>query len=153
MELKSDSAKFTLELGMFIGRHASPGDLICLQGGLGTGKTVFVRGVARGRGYTGEVTSPTFTIIKTYPEAELCHADAFRLENGQQLIDAGIEEFLEGEWVCALEWADRVRDALPVGSLELRLRFGETKGQRLISVEGGGKWAAALERFEKEGFR
>ena len=137
--LKSDSEERSLSLGVAIGAALSPGDLVCLEGELGTGKTVLVRGIARGRGYHGPVTSPTFTIIHAYPEALLCHVDAFRLRSAHELLDAGIEEYLD-DWTCAVEWALNVRGALPSEVLEVALEFGDGEDERLIVLEGTGRY-------------
>lgn len=144
MELVSDSVDKTISLGMVLGRSLALGDVVCLEGELGTGKTVMVRGIARGRGYTGAVPSPTFTIIHTYPEVRLCHADAFRLGSADELLEAGIEEYMEGDWVLAVEWADRVRDALPEDALTVRLAFGGEDNERLLTIEGTGEHGSRL---------
>ncbi|MCJ7745688.1 MAG: tRNA (adenosine(37)-N6)-threonylcarbamoyltransferase complex ATPase subunit type 1 TsaE [Actinobacteria bacterium] len=139
MELISDSIDKTISLGMILGRSLAPGDVVCLEGELGTGKTVMVHGIARGRGHTGTVPSPTFTIIHTYPGVRLCHADAFRLSGADELLDAGIEEYLGGDWVLAVEWADRVRDALPGDALTVHLAFGNDDNERLLTIEATGE--------------
>ncbi len=150
MELVSDSIDKTISLGMVLGRSLAAGDVVCLEGELGTGKTVMVRGIARGRGYTGVVPSPTFTIIHTYPEVRLCHADAFRLGGADELLEAGIEEYMEGDWVLAVEWADRVRDALPEDALTVRLVFGRKDNERLLTIEGSGEDGNRLARLMEE---
>jgi tRNA threonylcarbamoyladenosine biosynthesis protein TsaE len=144
LELVSDSIDRTISLGTVLGRSMMPGDVVCLEGGLGTGKTVMVQGIARGRGYTGAVPSPTFTIIHTYPEVHLCHADAFRLGSSDELLETGIEEYLEGDWVVAVEWADRVRDALPGDALTVSLAFGREDNERFLTIKGTGKQGRRL---------
>jgi len=144
LELLSDSVDKTISLGMVLGRSLAPGDVVCLEGELGTGKTVMVRGIARGRGYTGAVPSPTFTIIHTYPGVRLCHADAFRLGSADELLEAGIDEYLDGDWVLTVEWSDRVRDALPEDALTVRLAFGEEDNERLLTIEAAGERSRQL---------
>lgn len=136
LELTTRSAGQTEGLGAALAPLLSPGDLLLLAGALGTGKTVLVRGVARGLGFAGPVTSPTFTIIHTYPEISLCHVDAYRLAGADDLLAAGIEDFLDGEWICAVEWADRVSGALPPGGVRVTLAFGEAEDDRTITVQG-----------------
>lgn len=136
---RSCSAIETMEVGSLIGGELSPGDVVCLDGELGTGKTVLARGIASARGHGGAVTSPTFTIIRTYPGQELCHVDAFRLQSAGELIDAGIDEFLD-DWICAVEWAENVRGALPDDTLDIEIRFGEGADERLLTVEGTGRF-------------
>jgi tRNA threonylcarbamoyladenosine biosynthesis protein TsaE len=148
--LKSESEERTIALGMAIGAALSPGDVVCLDGELGTGKTVLVRGMVRGRGYEGAVRSPTFTVIHTYPQARLCHVDAYRLAGGDELLDTGIDDYLDGSWVCAVEWAERVRSALPEKALAVKLVFGEAENDRMITVRETGGWDGRLAGLIKE---
>jgi tRNA threonylcarbamoyladenosine biosynthesis protein TsaE len=148
--LMSGSDQNSSEIGAFMASVLEPGDVLCLEGPLGTGKTVLVRGLARGRGYGGPVPSPTFTIINPYPEIGLCHVDAFRLSGPEELIEAGIEEYLDGDWVCAVEWAQRVRGALPSRALEVSLAFGDRDDDRLISVAPAGQWDGRWLMIETE---
>ncbi|MFH1151438.1 MAG: tRNA (adenosine(37)-N6)-threonylcarbamoyltransferase complex ATPase subunit type 1 TsaE [Actinomycetota bacterium] len=141
--LRSDSEEETLRLGARLGEVLRPGDILCLQGELGTGKTVLVRGLARSRGYRGPVTSPSFTIIQLYPEASVCHVDAYRLDGAGDLLDAGIEEYTD-DWLCAVEWADRVRGALPADALLVSLGYGESDNERMVRIEAEGDWDGRL---------
>jgi tRNA threonylcarbamoyladenosine biosynthesis protein TsaE len=142
--IKSGSEEHTVMLGVSIGSVLSPGDVVCLEGELGTGKTVLVKGIARGLGHEGPVTSPTFTIIHTYPDARLCHVDAYRLEGARDLVSVGIDDFLDGGWVCAVEWADRVRPALPERALRVRFSFGPGEDDRVLEVSATGEWDGRL---------
>lgn len=92
-----------------------PGDVIALVGELGAGKTHFVKGLADGLGYMGEVTSPTFTLIHEYLGGlmPLYHFDFFRIENEQEALDIGIEDYLSSDGVCVIEWADKLAELLP----------------------------------------
>lgn len=149
MEIRSDSTRRTIEVAARLGKLLSPGDVVGLQGELGTGKTVVVRGIARGLGYQGPVQSPTFTIMRTYPLIRLCHVDAFRLDGADQLFDIGIEEYMDGEWVCVIEWADRVRDAVPGEALTVHLYSGEGEDDRLITVAGSVEWERRISGLEE----
>ncbi|MHB8894040.1 MAG: tRNA (adenosine(37)-N6)-threonylcarbamoyltransferase complex ATPase subunit type 1 TsaE [Candidatus Geothermincolia bacterium] len=145
--LKSGSSGQSARVGSFLAEFLCAGDLVCLEGDLGTGKTVLVQGLARGRGYAGPVPSPTFTIINPYPEIGLCHVDAFRLSGPEELLEAGIEEYLDGEWICAVEWAEKVRGALPPEALELRIEFGDAEDDRLLRVAARGGWNGRAEEI------
>lgn len=92
-----------------------PGSVIALCGDLGSGKTHFVKGLAEGLGYLGEVTSPTFTLIHEYLGGlmPLYHFDFYRIENEDEALEIGIEDYLAGDGVCVIEWADKFRDLLP----------------------------------------
>ena len=150
MEVLSNSAEDTLRLGDAIGGVLALGDVVCLEGELGTGKTVVARGIARGRGHRGVVPSPTFLIIHQYQSVGFCHVDAFRLGGPEELIGAGIEEYLDGDWICVVEWAGRVRAALPSGALTVRLEFAGEEDRRRITLGGGGEWKKRLECVRTE---
>lgn len=149
MIFKSISTEESLELGRALGRMLVPGDVACFDGELGTGKTVLIRAAAEGLGGAGVVTSPTFTIMHIYPEIRLCHVDAFRLEAPDQLIGAGIDDYLDGSWICAVEWAEKVRDALPENAVTIKLTFGREENDRLIEINGPEGWGDKLACLEK----
>ena len=92
-----------------------PGDVVCLTGDLGAGKTVFTRGVARGLGYADAVTSPTFALMHVYEGGRLpvYHFDLYRLNNADDLESVGCEEYIQGTGVCIFEWAERAPEAMP----------------------------------------
>ena len=149
VRLRSPSRERTLEIGAALAGVLSGGDVLCLEGDLGAGKTVLVRGFARALGYDGPVPSPTFTIINPYPEIALCHVDAFRLSGSSELLDAGMEEYLDESWVCAVEWARKVRGALPERAVEVTITFGERDDDRSLRVRAAGGWdgrAAEMQR-------
>jgi len=108
----------TLAVARKLAPLLQPGDVIALVGELGAGKTHFVKGLADGLGYMGEVTSPTFTLIHEYLGGlmPLYHFDFFRIENEQEALDIGIEDYLSGDGVCVIEWADKLADLLPAGT-------------------------------------
>lgn len=108
----SHSPAETEALGETFGRCANRGLVIGLSGELGAGKTQFVKGLARGLEIAGRVHSPTFTLANEYSggRLKLFHLDLYRLETRDQLLSAGIEEFLQPEGVSVIEWAERIRD-------------------------------------------
>lgn len=140
MYYESNSVNDTLSFARALGHVLRAGDVLCLSGELGTGKTVFVKGIASALGYSGEITSPTFTIIHPYPEIGLCHVDAFRLGSARELVEAGLEEYLDGDWICAVEWAEKVRDALPDRALLVLFEFAELENSRRIAIRPEGGW-------------
>ncbi|MGE5587614.1 MAG: tRNA (adenosine(37)-N6)-threonylcarbamoyltransferase complex ATPase subunit type 1 TsaE [Clostridia bacterium] len=118
------SPRDTRKLGEALGRLLGPGDVVCLEGQLGAGKTVFVQGVAAGMGARGRVTSPTFTIIHEHPgRVPLYHIDAYRLEGIPDAETAGIEECLYGEGAAAIEWPGKIRHLLPEERLDVEMRI------------------------------
>ncbi len=110
-ELISKSPAETETLGEQFGRAARRGQVIALSGDLGAGKTQFVRGLARGLGILGRVHSPTFTLVNEYGggRLKLFHLDLYRLETAEQILSAGIEEYLSPDGVSVVEWAERLK--------------------------------------------
>src|SRR5450432_151039 len=117
----SHSPAETEALGEKLGRAAERGLVIALSGDLGAGKTQFVRGVARGLGISNRVHSPTFTLVNEYGggRLKLFHLDLYRLETLEQILSAGVEEFLSPDGVSVIEWAERIYE-LRVTSYDLK---------------------------------
>lgn len=144
----------TLEIGKTLGRRLVPGDVLCLEGELGTGKSVIARGIAIGMGWRGAVPSPSFTIIRLYPDIMFCHVDAFRITNEDELLECGIEEFFGGPWVCAVEWAEKVRRIIPKENVTLRIYYTPVEEERTIYPEFLGseeRWRELREELAKYG--
>ena len=138
MEYLSHSPEETEHIGEMLGKHLSGGTVLALRGGLGMGKTAFTRGLARGLGYTGRVTSPTFTIVNEYDGATpLFHFDMYRLDGEDDLFDIGWDDYLARGGVCAVEWSERIDSALPPGTLTVSIARGERDNDRIITVTGG----------------
>ena len=106
----SHSPAETEALGAEFGRAATPGLVVALNGDLGAGKTQFVRGLARGLDITTRVHSPTFTLVNEYGggRLKLFHLDLYRLETPEQILSAGVEDYLSPEGVAVIEWAERL---------------------------------------------
>ena len=138
MEYITHSPAETEELGCRLGRTLGPGAVVAYFGGLGMGKTAFTRGLARGLGCRGRVTSPTFTIVNEYDgPTPLFHFDMYRLADADALFDIGWEDYLDRGGVCAVEWSENVAEALPEDTvwLDLRRLEGEDNGRR-ITITG-----------------
>ena len=138
MEFFSHSPAETEALAARLAQHLSPGDVIAYEGGLGMGKTAFTRGLARGLGYTGHVTSPTFPIVNEYEGSRLplFHFDMYRLGGADALFDIGWEDYLDRGGVCAVEWSEMVTDALPPETIYVRFeRSPENDSRRTIYIE------------------
>lgn len=104
----------TEAVGEALAQTLLPGDVIAFQGDLGAGKTAFTRGIARGLGISGPVTSPTYTLVNEYPDGRLplFHFDLYRLGGSDELFELGWEDYLSRGGVCAVEWSEHVSDAL-----------------------------------------
>ena len=115
MTIKSYSAQDTEELGAIVGRQAKSGDIYCISGPLGAGKTVFAQGIAKGLEYEGRVTSPTFTLMNTYEGGRLplYHFDLYRLEGEADLESVGCEDYFFASGVSLIEWPQRGQDLMP----------------------------------------
>ena len=135
MEYRTHSESETETVGEALAATLSPGTVIAFTGDLGAGKTAFTRGLARGLGIGERVTSPTFTIVNEYEGGRLplFHFDMYRLESSEELFDIGWEDYLRRGGVCAVEWSEKVADAL-VGALRVDIRRGEGERDRVITV-------------------
>lgn len=138
MEYRTHSESETEAVGEALATTLSPGTVIAFTGDLGAGKTAFTRGLARGLGIGERVTSPTFTIVNEYEGGRLplFHFDMYRLESSEEFFDIGWEDYLRRGGVCAVEWSEKVADAL-VGALRVDIRRGEGERDRVITVTGG----------------
>lgn len=130
----TNSAKETRLLGEKLAAEMQPGDVILLEGDLGTGKSELTRGIAKGLGVTETVTSPSFTILNVYESGRcpLYHFDWYRLENAEELYELGMDEYLGGDGIAVVEWPERCPDAIPEKYRRIRL---ETIGENSRSIE------------------
>ena len=134
--VKLNSEADTRMLGLEIANALEPGDVVALIGDLGTGKTALTKYIAEGLGVKEEISSPTFTIIKEYKSGRLplYHFDVYRLGSGEELLDIGAEDMLEGDGACVIEWADIVADVLPEDSLVVSLDYGADENERTAQI-------------------
>ena len=139
MEYLSHSEEETEALGARLAGALHGGSVVAYEGGLGMGKTAFTRGLARGLGCPGRVTSPTFTIVNEYEGGRLplFHFDMYRLSSSDELFDIGWEDYLARGGVCAVEWSENVDDALEGAVIRVDIRRGESDGERIITVTRG----------------
>ena len=139
MQFVSHSAEETERFGEALAHDLRAGDVRAFTGSLGMGKTAFTRGLARGLGCRGRVTSPTFTIVNEYDgKTPLFHFDMYRLGSSDELFDIGWDDYLARGGVCAVEWSERVSDALPGDTIFVDIARGEEgENMRVITVTGG----------------
>ncbi len=137
MRYVSSGAPDTEALGERLAKRLRPGAVVAFTGELGMGKTAFTRGLARGLGCRGRVTSPTFTIVNEYEGAlPLFHFDMYRLSSPDELYDIGWDDYLARGGVCAVEWSERVADALPPDTVAVDIARGEGDDMRIITITG-----------------
>ena len=139
MRFLSHSTEETEQIGEMLAHRLRGGDVLAFTGALGMGKTAFTRGLARGLGCRGRVTSPTFTIVNEYEGAvPLFHFDMYRLGSSEELFDIGWDDYLARGGVCAVEWSERVSDALPEDTVFIDIaRDAQDENARVITVRGG----------------
>jgi tRNA threonylcarbamoyladenosine biosynthesis protein TsaE len=138
----SDSSNATEALAAQFAKALKPGSSLALIGELGAGKTCFVRGLARGLGVPPEVpvTSPTFTVMNTYVEGQLplYHFDLYRLADFDELEAVGFREFVGGNGIAVIEWADRIPDAMPPRHWRIVIIDGAADNERIITIKAVG---------------
>ncbi len=130
MIYESNNVEETFEIGKNIGAHATPGSVYTLIGDLGVGKTVFTQGFAKGLGILENVNSPTFTIVQVYEEGRLplYHFDVYRVGDSEEMFEVGFEEYVHGEGVSLIEWANLIEDILPDKYTEVLIEKDASKG-------------------------
>ncbi len=140
MKIVSKSEADTERAGEELAKGLPGGSVVKLYGGLGAGKTAFVRGMARGMGISCRVSSPTFTIVNEYSGGgkELLHFDMYRLGGAQELLDVGWDDYLAREAVIAVEWSENVEDIFDGGEIAVRIEK-RSDTEREITIEGGGE--------------
>lgn len=124
----TNSYKETQELGRNLGKVLEKGDLVCLYGNLGSGKTTFTQGLAEGLGIEKKIISPTFTIIRVYAlsDKNFYHIDLYRIENKKDIESLGIEEILNDTGsIVVIEWAEKMKEALP--KKRINIKFSNTE--------------------------
>ena len=129
----------TFEIGKQLGLEAKPGEVYCLDGDLGVGKTVFTQGFASGLGITEPVNSPTFTIVQQYEEGRLplYHFDVYRIGDVEEMDEIGYEDCFYGEGVCLIEWSTLIQEILPEDAIHITIEKDLEKGfdYRRIQME------------------
>ena len=139
MIIETRSAQETYQLGLEIGQKATPGQVYTLVGDLGVGKTVFTQGMAEGLGITEPVSSPTFTIVQVYEEGRLpfYHFDVYRIGDISEMDEIGYEDYVYGEGVSLIEWANLIEEILPENRISILIEKDLEQGfdYRKITIE------------------
>lgn len=130
MVFESTSSQMTFEFAKKIGQNLKRRDVLCLDGDLGVGKTVFTKGVAAGLGIKDDVSSPTFTLIQEYygGRLPLYHFDVYRIDGLWDMDDLGYEEYFYGEGVCLVEWGSMIKELFPENTIYVRIEKDLEKG-------------------------
>jgi len=157
----SHSAAQTQRLGMRLGELLRGGELVLLHGQLGTGKTTFTQGLAQGMGITEYVNSPTFTLLKEYTGSRqpghhqapaLYHFDLYRLDNPEEILDLGFDEYFTSDGVCVVEWAEKADLYWPTDHLSIRLKILSETKRGLLFTATGSRYCELLRQFQKNAY-
>jgi tRNA threonylcarbamoyladenosine biosynthesis protein TsaE len=169
LDVISHSSAQTQRLGMRLGELLQGGELLLLEGQLGTGKTTFTQGLAAGMGISEVVSSPTFTLLKEYvgrprPTSEmrarqpapvlgpaLYHFDLYRLDEPDEIVDLGFEDYFynDGSGVCVVEWADKAGELWPAERLCIHMKIMSETKRGLLFTATGARYCELLKRFQK----
>lgn len=133
----SSSPEETFNLAGEFAKKIKPGDIIALDGELGAGKTIFVKGIAAAFGINDHITSPTFNIVKEYIGREkLYHFDVYRIDDVDELFEIGFEEYLNDGAICIIEWASLIEEVLPKDIIHVKIE-GSGYDNRILTINGG----------------
>ena len=160
----SHSSAQTQRLGIRLGELLQGGELILLDGQLGTGKTTFTQGLAQGLGITENVNSPTFTLLKeytnrpqpgistgasSYRKLALYHFDLYRLDNPDEIVDLGFDDYFFSDGVSVIEWAEKAGSFWPEERLNVRLKIMSETKRGLLFIATGERYCELLRQFQK----
>lgn len=142
MRYTSYSPEETEKIAYEFSQRLNAGDVVCMYGELGAGKTAFVRGIARGLGIKDHITSPTFTIVNEYcGKMPLYHFDVYRIADEDEMYEIGYEEYIDGDGVSVIEWPQLIKDILPKSYYSVKIDRNYEAGEhsRIITIERVGK--------------
>jgi tRNA threonylcarbamoyladenosine biosynthesis protein TsaE len=152
-ELVSHSPEETQKLGRRLGEIAQPGDVFLLVGDLGSGKTCLTQGIAWGMGIKEYTMSPSFVIIRElYGRLPLYHIDLYRLDRIEESMDLGLDDYLYGQGVCVVEWAEKALSLMPPERLLIRLDYLSDTERRFRLEASGRRYSKIVSRVKKSPF-
>jgi len=155
LDIISHSPQQTARLGARMGKLLAPGDIICLAGDMGAGKTVFASGVGKGWGATYPLTSPTFTLVHEHRRgdgASLFHLDCYRLQSADEIDTVGFDDMLDRNGILLIEWAERIESVLPPQRLRIELRVIDSTRRNLLLDSTGDRYETLVEHFREQAF-
>ena len=136
MKLRIKNEEDTRRYGKALSRELTPGDVVCLVGDLGTGKTALTKAIAEGLGVQENIISPTFNIVKEYHSGRLplYHFEVYRIGSIEEMYDIGAEDYFYGDGVSVVEWAELIADIIPEGSRVIEISYGSEPEERIYEV-------------------
>ena len=152
LEIISSSAKQTQRIGAGVGCLTKTGDVILLEGGLGVGKTCLAQGIARGLGIDEYVTSPSFVLLREHlGRLPLYHIDFYRLDRIEEVAHLGLDDYLSGDGVCVVEWAEKGTGVLPDEHLLVEIQYIDPTKRKLVFIPRGARYEEMLAQFKSAG--
>lgn len=137
-QIATHSAAETEKAGREFASNLKEGDIVAFYGGLGMGKTAFIRGMAQGLCVTDHVSSPTFALVHEYRgKVPLYHFDMYRVTSWEDLDSTGFFDYLEEGGICAVEWSENIEQALPEHTIRIQIEQGENDDDRIINIDWG----------------
>jgi tRNA threonylcarbamoyladenosine biosynthesis protein TsaE len=157
LEFVSRSPKQTRRLGARLGALLKGGEIVCLEGSLGSGKTCLAQGIGRGWGVSQTLISPTFVLVREYTRSgdavKLYHIDLYRISGAQEALTLGVDEFLgDSQAICVIEWAERSRSLIPDEHLWVQLEFADPMRRAMYFTAQGEHHTALLREFRQVAF-
>lgn len=150
IKVRVSSISETEQLGEIIGKVLEKGDIVCLTGDLGAGKTTMTKSIAKAIGVDDYVTSPSYTIINVYEgNLPFYHFDVYRINDVEELYEIGYEEYFFGDGVCVIEWAGMIEEIIPDDRIWVEITHGTENDERIITIDGKmDRWTDVLKDFE-----
>ena len=156
LDIISHSTEQTERLGARLGSLLQPGDVICLSGDMGAGKTIFTKGIGKGWGATSQITSPTFNLVHTHKREQdthqLYHLDCYRLENAAETDTIGLDDILDEQGTVVFEWPERIEAALPENRLWIDLFVIESTRRNVVFEGCGDRYIELISEFRERSY-
>ncbi|WP_027339454.1 tRNA (adenosine(37)-N6)-threonylcarbamoyltransferase complex ATPase subunit type 1 TsaE [Halonatronum saccharophilum] len=150
LKIKTSNPEETFEFGKKLGNKLNPGDIVCLQGDLGAGKTSLAKGICAGLGVTVDITSPTYTIVNEYRgRMRVNHMDLYRISKEQQLTDIGFEDYIYGDGVSIIEWPDKSGTLMPDNYLDINMK-GQGNDREIRIIPQANKFIGLITELKKD---
>ncbi len=156
MVFQTSNTSETIRMGKRLGRLLQPGDVVALVGELGTGKTQFIKGMAEGVGIEKAiyVSSPSFTFINEYPgKIPFYHVDLYRLESEKEAEGLGLEEYIRGDGITAIEWGDRIPSLLPEELVWVKIHYTGKNTRSIEIISKGNRYEQLMRKMSDFGIR
>lgn len=154
LRLKSETPQRTEVIGALLGRRLQPGDVICLSGALGAGKTVFSRGIGTGWGAVPALSSPTYNLVHQHrraaDERQLAHIDLYRISGVSQADTLGLDDLLDDQYIVIMEWPERIRQVLPPAHLWVDIDLVDGEQRDFVFRARGSRYAALVDALRRD---